>query len=269
MATAAPSDSGNPRTRVWRALGPPVEDATTTSRLATTRGPVLGCRCWGVMSGRDRSRPGAAGAFDAPGVDVPAAAAADLAAALLARVRVIAATWRWRRNEASGIAAAASILPIRSSPTRPMSMDSEPDGLGTKSIAPNSSESSVIWAFCVVRLESMTTRVGVSSMSRLSIPSPSRTGISTSRVMTSGRSSAASLSPSSPFAAAPTTSSWGASPIRRARAWRMKAESSMIRTRMVAILTLAFRLAGRRSRSGRLAGRDSCAPRTLRLPAAC
>src|ERR1035437_6490699 len=76
----------------------------------------------------------------------------------------MAATWRWRRNAASDIDAAASILPTSSSPTRPMSIDNEPDGFGTKSMAPNSRASKVIWAFSVVRLDSITTRVGVSSI---------------------------------------------------------------------------------------------------------
>ena len=138
-----------------------------------------------------------------------------MAAALLARVRFIAATWRCLRNAASDMAAAASILATNSLPTRPMSIESEPEGLGTKSMAPNSRASNVSRAFCVVRLDSMTTRVGVSSISRLSIPRPSRTGISTSRVMTSGLSSRARANPSSPFVAAPTTSSEAASLRRR------------------------------------------------------
>src|SRR5690606_9638637 len=117
-------------------------------------------------------------------------------------------------------------------PRRWMSMVVPALALSTKSTAPSSSARMVTSAPSVVRVLSISTAVGATSMILRNRSRPSPSGRLTSRMITSGRSVRASASPSEALPAAPITSTPSSGVTMRWTACRTKAESSTRTTRI-------------------------------------
>ena len=128
---------------------------------------------------------------------------------------------------------AAMTLATRSAETSRMLREMCPDGLATKSTAPAERARRVIWAPSWVRLLTMITGRGFCFMISSRVESPSLRGISTSRVTTSGESSAIFFRASSPSLAVPATSMRGSVPRISLRIFLIKDESSTTSTRIL------------------------------------
>ena len=121
----------------------------------------------------------------------------------------------------------------RMSPSIVSMREIEPPALLMKSTAPSESARIVSSVPSFVRLESMTTGIGWTSMMTASALSPSITGICTSIVRRSGFSCLTFSMASRPLTAVPTTSKSGCDRKRSDRTFRMNAESSAIRIRII------------------------------------
>jgi len=104
-------------------------------------------------------------------------------------------------------------------------------GLPTHSTAPASSARIAVSVPSIVRVETITMGVGTTCMISSTARMPSIFGISTSMVMTSGRSSRALRTASTPSHAVSMTTTPGSFSRRRWMARRMNAESSAMSTR--------------------------------------
>ncbi len=132
--------------------------------------------------------------------------------------------------------AAALSFEISSSATAPMLDETVPSGLATKSKAPNSRHSKVVAAPCWVSDETMTTGQIFSCRMICSAVIPSSFGMLMSIETTSGRSSLAFATASSPSRATPTKSRSADAAMIRLRVWRINAESSATSTRILPIV---------------------------------
>src|ERR1035437_5330128 len=158
--------------------------------------------------------------------------------------------------------AAALSFEISSSATTPRLAETVPSGLPTKSKAPNSRHSKVVAAPFWVSDETITTGQIFSWRIICRAVMPSNFGMLMSIEMTSGRSSRAFNTASSPSRASPTKSRSADTAMIRLRVCRIKAESSATSTRILFMVFKWYR-SGPRGYPGR--GSDRSRDRRERL----
>src|SRR5580700_10035117 len=198
-STAAGKSFGSPATTRITAAGPPVDAAITT--IGTLPPVPFSVEALSEFAGKET------------GVWV----AGSLDSVAVRTTRTFAAILSFRVNSSRTLLISKSI-PL--------------EGLGTKSIAPNSSARSVPEAPSRDSELTITIGRGCCDMINSVACRPSRCGILMSMVMTSGRSDSASATASRPSRAVPATSSCASELMISFSTLHMKAESSATSTRI-------------------------------------